>query len=505
MAAVLLVLLFIQAVALGGESPTPGGTLRVASQRDLSLLNPFVNTRSFDHNLRALIYESVFTDTDYKAVANLAESWQISKDGREYTFNLRKGVVFHNGRQMTSEDIRWDLEYTTNPKNRAYGRANLPEITATETPDPHTVRVRIKEPFAPFLAALTSLQSFPVIPRGSMEVGEQPKSFPPGTGPYRFDEWQRGHRIVLKKNVNYWKKGLPLIDTIVFQPVPDDEVRFAALRSGDVDLAERIANHHVDQIRKGKHKDLQIALAEGASLKGVVFNVQVPPFNDVRLRQALASAIDKEEIIQAAYWGLGTLVSQKERPSSPWYFDVPERKRDLEKARALMKQAGYSDGLKTNMLVYQGTEKDVQVIQRQLKEIGVELDIRITQLSTMLEALRKGEFTFAMFGGDIPIDPDPNYYASFHTEAVRNRNLGGYSNPKVDALLERGRVTMDPQERRKNYTEVVRILNDDLPVIWYAIGPYAFVFHSHVKGFRSDSEGRFYSGDTGFPYAWIKK
>ena len=337
MATILFALVFLCASVFAGESPIAGGTLRVGSQRDLSVLNPFLNTRSFDHNLRTLIYESLLSDIDYKIVPNLAESWQISKDSREYTFNLRKGVVFHDGKPMTSEDVRWSFEYTMNPKNRAYGRANLPEGLSVETPDPSTVRVRIKEPFAPFLATLASLQSFPIVPSGSLQIGDQPKLFPPGTGPYRFEEWQRGNRILLKQSPHYWKKGIPHIDTIVVRPVPDDEVRFAALRSGDVDLAERIPNQHVDAIRKGKYGDLQIALAEGASMKGVIFNVPAPPFNDVRLRQAFAYAINKEEIIEAAYWGLATAVSQKEKPSSPWYFPVPERKRDLEKARALMK------------------------------------------------------------------------------------------------------------------------------------------------------------------------
>lgn len=493
-------------ISFAAEAPIPGGTLRIAAQRDISTLNPFMRTISFDHNLRTLIYESLVTESDYSIRPGLAESWDISKDGKEYTFHLRRGVVFHDGKAMSSEDVRWSLEHARDPRSRAFGRAGLPDIQAIEAADPYAIKIRLKEPFAPFLAILTSLQqSFPVVPSGSLQPGEQPKAFPPGTGPYRFDQWQQGSRITLKKNPGYWQKGVPYIDTLVFHHLPEDEVRFAALRSGDVDLSERVPSQHVDAIQKGKYKGLNVSFAEGASMKGLVFNAAVAPFNDVKVRQAFAFAIDKQEVIRAAYWGLGIPVNQKTHPNSPWHFDVPDRKRDLEKARSLLKQAGYSAGLKVKAVVYQGTEQDIQIVQKQLRDIGVEIEFQIMTLATYLEAIQTGNFMFGTFGGDSHVDPDPNYYVDFHTERVRNRNMPGYSNARVDALLERGRVTMDQQERKKIYHEVIRILNDEVPVIWLAIGPYPFVYHSYVKEVKINTEGRYFSGDAGYPFVWIKK
>jgi peptide/nickel transport system substrate-binding protein len=492
---------FLNVASFAGEAPVFGGTLRLGSQRDLSTLNPFMRTVAFDHNLRSLIYEPLTMEREGTFASGLAESWEISKDGKEYTFHLRKGVIFHNGKSMTSEDVRWSLEHAMDPKSRAHGRGNLPEIQAVEASEPSKVRIRLKEPFVPFIPILTTIQTFPVVPSGSLQPGEQQGSFPPGTGPYRFDGWLPGSRITLRKHPNYWQKGIPYIDAIVSRHLPDAEVRFAALRSGDIDVAERVSNHHVDAIGKGKHKGLQIALAEGASMKGVAFNVAAAPFDDVRIRQAFAYAIDKEEIIRAVYWGFGTPVNQKNHPSSPWYFDVPDRKRDIEKARAILKEAGYPIGLKVKALAYLGTEEDLLMIQKQLKEVGVEIDIQSVPIATFLEMLRKKEFTFGAYGGDSYPDPDPNYYTTYHSR----RNNVQYSNANVDTLLERGRVTMDLQERKKIYREIVRIVNDEAPVIWYAIGPYAFVSHSYVRGFKTNSEGRYFSGDAGFPFAWIKK
>jgi peptide/nickel transport system substrate-binding protein len=497
---------FVSVISFAAEAPIPGGTLRIAAQRDLSTLNPFMRTISFDHNLRTLIYESLVVEADYKVEPGLAASWEISKDGKEYVFHLRRGVVFHDGKPMTSEDVHWSLDHARNPKSRAFGRASLPEIQAIETPEPLVIRIRLKDPFAPFLAILTSIQqSFPVVSNGSLQPGEQPKAFPAGTGPYRFDQWQAGSRITLKKNPGYWQKGIPYTDTLVFHYLPEEEVRFAALRSGDVDVAERVPSQHVDAIQKGKYKGLNVSFAEGASMKGLVFNTAVAPFHDVRVRQAFAYAIDKKEVIRAAYWGLGIPVNQKTHPGSPWHFDVPDRNRDVEKARSLLQQAGHASGLKVKTLVYQGTEQDAQIVQKQLRDIGVEIDLQVMTLASYLEAIQSGNYVFGTFGGDSHMDPDANYYVDFHTERVRNRNMPGYSNPKVDALLERGRVTMDTEERKRVYREVIRILNDEVPVIWLAIGPYAFVYHSHVQGLKINKEGRYFAGDSGYPFAWIKK
>jgi ABC-type transport system substrate-binding protein len=457
-----------------------------------------------------LIYEPLLLeDKSYQVRPYLAEAWEISKDGLVYIFSIKKGVKFHNGSELVAGDIKWSIEYIQDPNNAAYGSARLRPIASIQISEPYKLHISLKEPMASFLSLLTTLQTLPVLPKESLKTGERPQAFPPGTGPYRFVQWKPGQGVLVSRFQDYWQKGIPRMDRIEFKHVPDDEARFAALRAGDLDLIERLPLQYVPKVQKGEMPGIRIEVAEGTGLKGLVFNTQKPPFDNVKMRQMVAYALDPREVLRGAYWGVGTVTSQKMFPGSPWYFPIPERKRDLATARRLLKEAGYGSGFRFKLSGTRNVAEELYVIQSQLREAGIEAEIRLKDQIENLKSYTTGDFELASTAADISIDPDRNYFDSFHTELQegkgRLRNYSGYSNPLADKLLQEGRRTLDPQKRYKIYREFVELIHQELPVLYLLISPNLYVYRVQLKAFEMKGEGRYFSGDTGIPLAWLER
>jgi ABC-type transport system substrate-binding protein len=492
------------------EEPKHGGSLRFGLSRDISPLNPFQRTLSSNKDVRSLLFEPLLaTDGREEIKPYLALSWDISSDGLTYTFRLRPGVRFHGGQEMTAEDVRWSAEHAMHPQNRAYGHARMSYAKSVQSVDPLTVRFVLKEPMAAFLAYLTGIETFPIVPKGSVpSAGERVDRFPPGTGPFEFVEWKPASHILLKRFPSYWQRGIPYLDEIVIKPVPDHQVRFASLRSGDLDMVERIPYDQVERIRKGVIKNLGVAFSHASGFRNFGFNTQRPPFDDVRVRQAVAYAIDKKKLIDAISWGLGTVTNQKLTQESRWYVDVRDRPRDQEKARALLASAGIPKGFRFKGSAPQGREDIMQIAQADLREVGLEMEIEILEFGTHMTRLATADFLFGSFGGDTGIDPDIVYFPYFHSEPPgekRINNFVGYRNPKLDALLEDGRRVLDFKRRYAIYKNVVEILQEEVPEIFYGFNPYVFAFSSRVKGFTPNKEGQFYYGSGGLPMVWLER
>jgi ABC-type transport system substrate-binding protein len=288
------------------QAGKPGGTLTFAIAKDITHLNPLVRTSSTDQSVRELMFEPLL-DRDERGniVPKLAESWDVSPDSKVFTFKLRRGVKFHDGQEMTAEDALFAIDYTLDPNNGAHGREALTLVERAEVVDPYTLRFYLSQPSASFLAVLTSIQPFSVIPKGSLEEAvDKPIAFPPGTGPFKFVEWQPLQQIVLERNDDYWGEKAYL-DRLILRPIADGTVRMTAVRAGDVDLVERTAYEWVREIKDGKLPGIGYAEASTAGFREIVFNVAAPPFDSKKLRQAVAHALDKREILHAAFFGFG--------------------------------------------------------------------------------------------------------------------------------------------------------------------------------------------------------
>jgi peptide/nickel transport system substrate-binding protein len=220
------------------------------------------------------------------------------------------------------------------------------------------------------------------------------------------------------------------------------------------------------------------------------------------VRQAVAYTIDKDEIIQGAFWGLGVTANQKMPAGSPWHFPLPGRKRDLDKAKQLLRDAGYAGGLRAKFIVFREGEDLGQIVERQLRQIGITIEIQRLDLASASIEAQEGRHELRTQGGDYDSDPDLTYYPYFHTEpGPRARlNLSHYSNTHLDHLLETGRMILDPVKRKAIYREVVEILHEDLPILWLVMTPYAYAYGPRVRDFETDAQGVFFSGDKGVPF-----
>ena len=319
-----LIIAFVLALPAGfgraQEQPKQGGVLTVGVQRDLIMMNPLVSTLSTERAIRELMYEPILTSNpDGKLVPKLAESWEVSTDGKTLTFKIRKGVKFHNGQDLTARDVKFSIDYTMNPKNGAYGKRFFDLVERVETTDRSTLKVYLKKASPGFVASVATIQALSVVPNGSLQEGvDKPTQYPPGTGPFRFAEWKPQQQIIFERFDQYWGHK-PFIDKLILRPIRDETVRFTALRAGDVRHRRACA------LRMGKAD--QRRQTEGFGSRGsshgswriIMFNAADPPFNSKRLRQAVAYAINKKEILHAAFFGFGAPVDQRYPDGHQWH------------------------------------------------------------------------------------------------------------------------------------------------------------------------------------------
>lgn len=493
------------------DKPKRGGTLTMAIQKDLTLMNPLVGTRSTDQSIRDLMYESLLgLDLQGNIQPNLAESWEVSKDGRVYAFRLRRGVKFHNSQEMTAEDVKFVIDYTLDPKNGAYGFTHLRLVERVELIDKYAVSVHLKSPSPAFLSLLTSIQAFSLLPRESLKEGlGKLNRFPPGTGPFKFVEWKPGQQIVFERFDDYWGHKA-FLDRVILRPIKDGAVRFTALRAGDVDMAERTPYESAKQVLEGKIKGIGIATARYAGFRGFEFNVAAPPFNDKKLRLAVAHALNKKEILQAAYVGFGEVTDQKYPKGHAWYAEgIPFPTRDLNKAKSLLKEAGYS-GEMIRLMVHQGESEETEatMVQAQLKEIGMNIKLDLLESGTYSTRQRRGEYAFKPQGGDF----DPDFWATYGPDLMceldvkkRAENTTGYCDKEMDALLKRAQIELDAKKRRELLRQILTKISEDMPTIYVGFVPRFFTFRDTVKGFTTNDDAVFRWWGGGLNTTWLDK
>jgi peptide/nickel transport system substrate-binding protein len=492
------------------DKPRHGGALTVAIRKDLTVMNALVRTSSTDREIRQLMFESLLgIDLKGNLQPRLAETSEISKDGKVVTFNLRKGVRFHNGQEMTAEDAKFAMDYTMNPKNGAYGYSALEIVERVEAPDKHTLRVHLKKPSPGFLYSVSSIRAFSVIPKGSLEEGAtKPRSYPPGTGPFQFTEWKPRQQLVLARHDNYWGSK-SFVDRLILKPIPDATVRMTALRAGDVDLIEAAPWEWVRQIIDGKLKGIKFSEGTDAGFRVLKFNVADPPFNNKKLRLAVAHALNKKELLQATYFGFGAPTDQRYPKGHAWYFEEARTPTyDLERAKALLKEARYK-GETIEFSVRQGEqETEATTVQAQLKRIGMNVKLNIMDYGSYTARQRSGEFAMIPSGGDYESDPLATYGDQFICPVdlkKRTANDTGYCDKEMDSLIHKAETEVDTEKRRELVRRIVEKLVEDVPEVPVGFVPRFFAFRDHLKGFRTDRQGQFQWLGGGLSQAWLDK
>jgi peptide/nickel transport system substrate-binding protein len=466
----------------------PGGILRVGLQADPAELDPHKTSLTAAWHLIEHVYEGLLTvDPSLTPVPQLAESWEVSEDGLTYTFKIRQGVKFHNGREMTTDDVVYSFDRIMDPATASPYSADFAKVTSFEATDASTVVATLSSPDASFLAKLVGA-SIAVVPKEVVEENGDLNQVMVGTGPFTFVEYIPNTSVTLERNPDYWDAPLPYLDGIELLVASENTSRRTALVSGTVDFIE-YAPFQDMPIFEGDDT-LAIYGDQNTNIRYMGINVTRQPFDKVEVRRAIAKVIDRQPIIDAAIFGAAT-PTVNIFPESFWAgskAEIPAP--DIEGAKALLESVGLGDGFKAKIhswAAYSFLNAAAIVIQEQVKAIGIELETDFQENATYLENYFSGNFDLSVTGTSAYVDPNDVIEPNFYTDRV---NVGtGYSNPDVDALIEEGIATTDQAARAEIYQKIQDILNQDLPWINLYIANQYEVAKTYVVGYEHVATG----------------
>ena len=496
----------VRGTAAAQQAPKAGGTLRVALSTAFDDPDPHKYRSITNFNLFTLCLDGL-TDVgkNFELKPGLAESWQVSASGLEYVFNLQRGVKFHNGQTLTAEDVKASLERIMNPRTASAQRSDFALVQGISAVDPQRVKIVLKQPFAPFLTKVATVR-VPILPASTLPA-EGGVSKVVGTGPWELVEWKTNEYVRLRRFKEYREKGLPHIDEVVVRPIADGNTRLAGLRAGDLDFIQEVPFKDVDGLRGGA-RNITIYTGPGSFPSYIVFNTRKPPFDDPRLRQAVAHAVDKRALIDGHLWGHAQVTNQPFSKGSPWHLDVKEREHDLTRARKLMADAGLAGGIEVPILMSTGWAEFVaggQVLQSQLKKIGITLKLDVTDLATWVARVNKRDFNLFYLWYSARYDPDDFYRRMFHSSEEASNNRSGFKTPALDGLLELAATTRDPGERKKMYTRALQTVIDEAPLIWTNIPDASLGWTGALKGFETNAGGYLNFAGGGLTRAWLDR
>lgn len=487
--------------------PTSGDALVVGSIGDASRLLPPLASDSASGDIVGLVFNGLLKYNEHlEIVGDLAESWSVNDNGLTLTFVLRPDLRWHDGVKVTSEDVRFTYEKLVDPQVRTPYSSAYERVETVEVVDERTIRIRYREPFAPALESWM----LGIIPKHLLEREDLNTTTylrqPIGTGPYRFVHWKTGEKIELRASLDYFEHR-PYVDRYLYRIIPDQATLFLELLTGGADLAGLTPLQYQRQtdstyIKRNYSKFRYPSF--GFTYLG--YNLTDRRFSDVRVRRAFNLAIDHQAIIDNVLFGLGA-VATGPYPKESWAYDssIQPPPRDLEAARALLRDAGWQDqngdGLLDRegqtfaftLLTNQGNEVRRQVaelVQRQLKEIGIEVKIRVLEWSTFVhEFIDKRRFEVVLLGWSLSRDPD--IFDIFHSSKTKEGeyNFVGYANSEVDRLLEEGRKIFDQNERQTIYHEIHRHLYDDQPYTFLYVPDALPIVHNRFRNVRASTIG----------------
>jgi peptide/nickel transport system substrate-binding protein len=484
--------LFIGALMLSATAAS-AQTLRIGLLDDPDLLDPAPG-KSFVGRIvfQSLCDKLVDISPELKIVPRLAVSWEITEDGKVITFKLRDGVTFHDGEKFDAAAVKYNIERDkTMPES--IRKADLASVDSVEVVDPLTVRFNLKKPDSTVLAALTDRAGMMVAPEAAQKAGAKFGLNPVCSGPYKFVERVQQDHITLEKNPSYWNAKAFAFDKIVFRTIPDSTSRLASLRSGDLDIAERIEPTDVKELEA--QKNFKVISVTTLGYQGLTINVgngpqsKTPIGQDKRIRQALSLAIDRQGLVDAVFDGQFTPGGQAVPPISPYYSEkFPAPTRDLDKAKALLKAAGVEHPLvNVRYPTSSRTQKVAEVIQAMAAEAGFDLKLISTEFATQMKVQTDGNYEVVYIGWSGRPDPDGNIYSFFVCGG--GLNDGHYCNKDVDRILGETRLTTDIAARKALYDKFNDIALDDLPIIYLYFEKWIWGMPAKLQGFVANPDG----------------
>jgi peptide/nickel transport system substrate-binding protein len=469
--------------APAGAQPRQGGTLTIVQGAEPAALVSGVNTSTFIGTVSTKIHEGLLDyDFDLKPRPALAESWTISPDGKTYTFKLRRGVTWHDGKPFTSADVKFSLEEIWK-KLHPRGRVTFAKVSAVDTPDASTVVIRLTDATPMMLAALSSYES-QVLPKHVYEgkdfTTHPALNAPIGTGPFVFKEWKKGDFIRLERNPNYWDKGKPHLDGIVFRVIPDGAARAAALEKGEVQLGVFNPVPLADVKRLGALPNLEVetrGYEYFAPMYMMEVNLRHEQLKDKHVRQAIMHALDRKFIADNIWFGFAKPATGPIMSSSPFYTTqgVPQYPYDVARANKILDDAGYKRGA-GNMrfkvsLTFPPVQPEIprtaEYIKQALGRVGIDVELRNIDIATFIRQVYNWEFELTQ--NYLYLLPDPIlgvqrlYVSSNIKKGTPFANAAGYESKEVDAVFAAAQTENDLGKRKELFARAQRLIQEDLP------------------------------------------
>src|SRR5215510_3249026 len=474
------------------QTPKKGGTLRVGFYLEASTMDPHFSGSKVDRQIYHNIYEPLLTlDVKLGIKPGLAESWQ-QVEPKILILKLRKGVKFQDGTDFNAEAVRFNFNrMKTEPKSVRKGE--VASIESVDVVDPYTVRINLRRPDAALLATLTDRAGMMVSPKVIQERGAELErnAKGAGTGPFEFVEWVKDDHLLIKRNESYWNKtGGPYLDRIRYRPIPDDTVKLQSLQTGEIDVMDYVQPRDVAAVKADKN----VVVVDVPSLAAFAYQLNFgrAPFNVKAIRQAVAYSLDLEQIVKGVWLNVGVPANGPIPPTS-WAYDrsIAPIKRDLARAKAKLAEGGQPNGftftMTTNNIPI--NVQEAEVIQAQLREAGITMKIKLVDAATLLADGNGKNFEMISYQWSGRPDPDGNTYQFYKTTQGTSLNWSGISNREIDALLDKSREVASQAERKKLFSDLTKILQDELPMVFivHPIEPKAF--SPKVQGYEPIPDG----------------
>lgn len=472
------------------DTPTPGGSMIWAQELDPVSLDPhttsnFSTVQGIEHTYQSL----TMYDEALNVVPSLAESWE-NPDETTYVMKLRQGVLWHDGSEFTAEDVKYSLERLLAPETAGPYATWFNAIETIDVIDPHTVQLNLSAPFGPLLANFAAMRGSAIIKNNAAsEMNLQIEAV--GTGPYVMKDYVPESHFTLEKNENYWEEGLPYVDQVTFKILVEEDARVAALRSGQLNYAYLTVE---GAARVADEANVAVMRSPKAWLVAHFMNTFREPYTDVRVRQAISMAVDRQEVIDKAVGGAGVLSGPMPTGHGDWFIPVNALpyQQDLERARALLAEAGFPDGFKTTITCSPQYPEFVAasvVLQQQLAQIGIDAEVIQLEWGQFVSDTSRAEgwdYDMKITAFTFYPDPDGYFFNPWHTDSPSNYT---YSNPAYDAIVEKARATLDSPARHELYDQAARTLLEDSPAIFWYVGENIEATAA-VQGYTQSYTGR---------------
>ena len=493
-----LYLAFAASLVLSGLAATAvpaaaaESVLKIGLQDDPDTLDPASNWSFVGrHVLQSLCDKIVDVDDNGQIVPMLATSWEWNADSTVLTLRLRKDALFHDGTKVDAAAIKYNLDRDLSLKI-SRRKPEISAISSVDVVDDYTVRINLKEPSVPLLAALSDRAGMIISPKAGEALGEKFTNAPVCSGPYKFVERVPQDHITLEKFAQYYNADQYHFDKLIYRGMPDSNVRLLNLRSGQLDLIERLAATDVDAVKA--EPALAVAPVVGLGYYGITFDITGEGANldagkKAAIREAVSLAVDRDAINNVVFNGQASAGNQPFPPTSPYFDkDYPVPARDLDAAKKKMEEAGVKS-VDLELLVPTDAERQqvAQLVQAMVQEIGINVTIKPTELMTLLDVARQGKFQSHLVGWSGRVDPDLNITPMLACGAAGND--AHYCNKDLDAILTKARALGDVNARKTEYNKAIAILLKDLPIVYMYHSQWIFAHNANIVGFKPDPDG----------------